>query len=60
MIVPVSGMSRLTAEGISAAKSLGDDVIAVTVVFTDSDEDPAPEVVLPARVAGVETARCSC
>jgi amino acid transporter len=44
VIVPVTGMSRLTAEGISAAKSLGDDVIAVTVVFTDSDEDQAPEV----------------
>ena len=43
VIVPVTGMSRLTAEGISVAKSLGDDVIAVTVVFTDSDEDPAPE-----------------
>jgi len=43
VIVPVSGMSRLTAEGVSAAKSLGDDVIAVTVVFTDSDEDRAPE-----------------
>jgi amino acid transporter len=44
VIVPVAGMSRLTAEGISAAKSLGDDVIAVTVVYTDSDDDPAPEV----------------
>ena len=44
VIVPVAGMSRLTAEGISVAKSLGDDVIAVTVVFTDSDEDPAAEV----------------
>jgi hypothetical protein len=43
VIVPVMGMSRLTAEGISTAKSLGDDVIAVTVVFTDSDEDPVPE-----------------
>jgi amino acid transporter len=43
VIVPVSGMSRLTAEGVAAAKSLGDDVIAVTVVFTDSDEDQAPE-----------------
>jgi amino acid transporter len=43
VIVPVMGMSRLTAEGISTAKSLGDDVIAVTVVFTDSDEDPMPE-----------------
>jgi amino acid transporter len=44
VIVPVSGMSRLTAEGISAAKSLGDDVIAVTVVFTDTDDHPAPDV----------------
>jgi hypothetical protein len=44
VIVPVTGMSRLTAEGVAAAKSLGDDVIAVTVVFTDSDEDQAPEV----------------
>jgi amino acid transporter len=39
VIVPVAGMSRLTAEGISVAMSLGDDVIAVTVVYTDSDED---------------------
>jgi amino acid transporter len=49
VIVPVVGMSRLTAEGISAAMSLGDDVIAVTVVYTDSDDDTdsddtAPEV----------------
>jgi hypothetical protein len=33
------GLSRLTAEGISAALSLGDDVVAVTVVYTDSDGD---------------------
>ncbi|HEV3382616.1 MAG TPA: APC family permease [Trebonia sp.] len=39
VVVPVAGMSRLTAEGVSAALSLGDDVIAVTVAFTDSDED---------------------
>jgi len=44
VIVPVAGMSRLTAEGISVALSLGDDVIAVTVVYTDSDDDPAPDV----------------
>ena len=44
VVVPVAGMSRLTAEGISVALSLGDDVIAVTVVFTDSDDDPAPDV----------------
>jgi amino acid transporter len=41
VVVPVTGMSRLTAEGISAALSLGDDVIAVTVLFTDSDDAPA-------------------
>jgi amino acid transporter len=40
VVVPVSGMSRLTAEGVSAALSLGDDVIAVTVVFTDEDDEP--------------------
>jgi amino acid transporter len=39
VVVPVGGLSRLTAEGISAALSLGDDVIAVTVVYTDSDGD---------------------
>ena len=45
VVVPVAGMSRLTAEGISAALSLGDDVLAVTVVFTDPDSDePAPDV----------------
>ena len=36
VVVPVMGLSRLTAEGISAALSLGDDVVAVTVVYTDS------------------------
>jgi hypothetical protein len=41
VVVPVSGMSRLTAEGISTALSLGDDVIAVTVVYTDEADDPA-------------------
>jgi amino acid transporter len=40
VVVPVAGMSRLTAEGISAALSLGDDVIAVTVMFADSDDVP--------------------
>src|ERR1700729_1753461 len=43
VIVPVSGMSRLTAEGISVALSLGEDVIAVTVVYTDSDDDSESE-----------------
>jgi hypothetical protein len=34
----VASMSRLTAEGISTAMSLGEEVIAVTVVFTDDDD----------------------
>jgi amino acid transporter len=40
VVVTVSGMSRLTAEGVSAALSLGGNVIAVTVVFTDEDDEP--------------------
>jgi hypothetical protein len=40
VIVPVAGMSRLTAEGISTALSIGDDVIAVTVLYTDEADDP--------------------
>lgn len=43
VVVPVMGLSRLTAEGISAALSLGDDVVAVTVVYTDSDDDSDSE-----------------
>jgi amino acid transporter len=41
VIVPVYGMSRLTSEGINAALSLGDEVRAVTVVFTTPDEEHA-------------------
>jgi amino acid transporter len=44
VVVPVAGLNRLTAEGISAALSLGDDVIALTVVFTDSDEEQPTDV----------------
>jgi amino acid transporter len=40
VVVPVASLSRLTAEGVSVALSLGEDVIAVTVVFTDDDEQP--------------------
>lgn len=43
VVVPVVSMSRLTAEGISAALSLSRDVIAVTVVYTD-DTDDLPDV----------------
>jgi amino acid transporter len=40
VVVPVAGMSRLTAEGVSVALSLSDDVVAVTVVFTDESDNP--------------------
>jgi amino acid transporter len=40
VVVPVAGMSRLTAEGISTALSMGDEVIAVTVVYTDEADEP--------------------
>jgi amino acid transporter len=41
VIVPVASLSRLTAEGISAALSLGDDVVAVTVCFADPEDEAA-------------------
>ena len=44
VVVPVAGISRLTAEGISVALSIGDDVVAVTVVYTDSDDEQASDV----------------
>jgi amino acid transporter len=34
-VVPVRGLSRLTAEAVSTALSIGDEVVAVTVCFTD-------------------------
>ncbi len=40
-VVPVGGMSRLTREAISAALSLGDEVIAVTVCYADPEEERA-------------------
>src|SRR5271166_5484681 len=43
VVVPVSGISRLTAEGISAALSLGDDVVAVNVCFADAEDKAAEE-----------------
>ena len=39
VVIPVGGMSRLTAEGVSAALSLGDEVIAVTVCYADPDDE---------------------
>jgi amino acid transporter len=41
VIVPVGGLSRLTEEGISAALSLGDEVRAVTVSYTDQADEEA-------------------
>ncbi|HXW44875.1 MAG TPA: APC family permease [Streptosporangiaceae bacterium] len=37
VVVPVGSMSRLTSAGISAALSLGDEVLAVTVSYDDPD-----------------------
>jgi amino acid transporter len=41
VVVPVRGMSLLTEEGISAALSLGDEVVAVTVCYLDPDDEAA-------------------
>ncbi|MFF5932190.1 APC family permease [Streptomyces sp. NPDC012508] len=37
VVVPVSGLSKLTCEALTAARSLGDEVVAITVTH------PAPE-----------------
>jgi amino acid transporter len=41
VVVPVASLSRLTAEGVSTALSLGDEVVAVTVCFTDPEDEQA-------------------
>ncbi|HEY2506067.1 MAG TPA: APC family permease [Streptosporangiaceae bacterium] len=41
VVVPVGTMSRLVREGISAALSLGDEVVAVTVCYEDSESQAA-------------------
>jgi amino acid transporter len=41
VVVPVSGVSRLTAAGLSTALALGDEVVAVTVCFTDPEAEAA-------------------
>ena len=43
VVVPVAGLSRLTAEGINVALSIGDEVAAITVCFADP-EDTAADV----------------
>ena len=41
VVVPVASMSRLVREGISAALSLGDEVVAVTVCYHDAEDHAA-------------------
>lgn len=38
VVVPVSGLSRLTGEALGAAASLGDEVRAVTVCYPDAED----------------------
>ena len=59
VVVPVGSMSRLVREGISAALSLGDEVVAVTVCYDDTEDHEADarlrqqwEAVAPERAAG--------
>jgi amino acid transporter len=42
-VVPVRGMSRLTREAVSAALSLADDAVAVTICYDDPDEEQTTE-----------------
>ncbi len=41
VVVPVAGLSALVREAVSAAMSIGDEVIAVTVCFDDPDDHAA-------------------
>ncbi len=41
VIVPVGGMSRLTAAAVSTALSLGDEVLAITVCYADPEDTQA-------------------
>ena len=41
VVVPVASISRLIAAGLSTALSIGDEVIAVNVCFTDPDDEAA-------------------
>jgi hypothetical protein len=43
VIVPVAGLSRLTEEAISAAMSLGEEVVAIYVCFDDPEGAEAEE-----------------
>ncbi len=39
VVVPVADVSRLTAEAISTALSIGDEVVAVTVCYADPEDE---------------------
>jgi amino acid transporter len=43
VVVPVASLSRLTAAGISTALSIGDEVIAVNVSYTEAEDEAADE-----------------
>lgn len=49
MIVPVSSLSRLTSEALTAASSLGDEVRAVTVCCPDPEDRAALHALERAR-----------
>ncbi|MFG3256981.1 APC family permease [Streptomyces sp. NPDC048172] len=46
VVVPVSSLSRLTSEALTAARSLGDEVRAVTVCHTDPEDRAHTEALL--------------
>ncbi|WP_405700015.1 APC family permease [Streptomyces sp. NBC_00069] len=43
VVVPVSGLSRLTSQALTAARSLGDDVLAVTVTHPTLEDRQTAE-----------------
>ena len=42
-VVPVRGLSRLTREAVSAALSLADEVVAVTICYDDPEDEQATD-----------------
>ncbi|MFJ3728382.1 APC family permease [Streptomyces sp. NPDC090045] len=43
VVVPVSGLSRLTCQALTAARSLGDEVLAITVTHPTAEDRQAAE-----------------
>ncbi|MFE0510381.1 APC family permease, partial [Streptomyces sp. NPDC058964] len=63
VIVPVSSLSRLTSEALTAAASLGDEVRAVTVCYPDPEDRPQLHALERAWAEwdpGVPLVRLSC